>query len=110
MNTCDHCNTELSYGQCHIEGTVVACNACGWASPMMERRYLDLSPSKETLASVAMTLDLVFQGLVRAEVGRSLDYEHPTFCGHRRPRITAILRIRIDGLSSVPFNSPIKNN
>lgn len=75
MNTCDHCNTELSYGQCHIEGTVVACNACGWASPMMERRYLDLSPSKETLASVAMTLDLVFQGLVRAEVGRSLDYD-----------------------------------
>lgn len=59
MNTCDHCNTELSYGQCHIEGTVVACNACGWASPMMERRYLNLSPSKETLANAAMTLDKV---------------------------------------------------
>ena len=59
MNTCDHCNTKLSYGQHHIEGTVFACNACGWASQMMERRYLDLSPSKETLANVALTLDRV---------------------------------------------------
>ena len=66
MNTCDHCNTELSYGQCSIEGTVVACNACGWASQMMERRYLDLSPSKETLANVAMTLDKVTAFLWKA--------------------------------------------
>jgi len=73
MNTCDHCNTELSYGQHSIEGTVVACNACGWASPMMERRYLDLSPSKETLANVAMTLDRAVYFLNRAQFGRMDD-------------------------------------
>jgi len=59
MNTCDHCGTELSYGQHDIEGTVVSCNACGWASPMMERQYLNLSPSTEALANAAMTLDKV---------------------------------------------------
>lgn len=75
MNTCDHCNTELSYGQHDIEGTVVACNACGWASPMMERRYLDLSPSKETLANVAMALDRALYFLNRAQFGRVGDNE-----------------------------------
>lgn len=70
MNTCDHCGTELSYGQHNIEGTVVSCNACGWASPMMERRYLDLSPSKKTLANVAMTLDRALYFLNRAQFGR----------------------------------------
>lgn len=74
MNTCDHCGTELSYGQHHIEGTVVACNACGWASPMMERRYLDLSPSKETLANAAMTLDRVASFLNRVSLSQ-IDYE-----------------------------------
>jgi hypothetical protein len=74
MSTCYHCDTELSYGECHIEGTVVACNACDWASPMMERRYLDLSPSKKTLANVAMTLDRAAQALVRAAIGANVDY------------------------------------
>ena len=75
MNTCDHCGTELSYGHHDIEGTVVSCNACDWASPMMERRYLDLSPSKETLANVAMTLDRALYFLNRAQFGRVDDNE-----------------------------------
>jgi len=74
MSTCDHCGTGLSYTEHHIEGTITACNACDWASPMMERRYLDLSPSRETLTSVAMTLDHVQQELVRSLIGGSVDY------------------------------------
>ena len=74
MSTCEHCDTELSYGQHDIEGTIVWCRACDWSSPMMERRYLDLAPDKGTLANVAMTLDELRPVLSNLSVGRSVDY------------------------------------